>query len=179
MLAFELRTTPPPVVTTYLPATHGRGINVNWPMAMPWMEYLSKLQPIGTLCKPTHEHGWLEALHSGSRNVGVAVVVGYASEPKGGIIVAGCRKVQPYILVNVYIPSKQAVYDPPVWIRECDGEYVQPLTPQETEEVLKNAKFLSIFEKWRQQTNFEGLERDSLGASQRQVPGEDRTDGAD
>lgn len=179
MLKFELRTTPPTVPVVYRPPAKPKGIEVPWPMEEPWENYLKRLAPIGSLGVGVHEMGdYIDALKDGRRNVPVTVVVGYTSEPTGGIIMMGTRKVSPYILCTIYIPSKNAVYNPKPWIRECDGENTRILTPEETNGVLKNDTFLSLFEEWRQQTSFEGLGRDCLGASQRQVQSESGADGA-
>lgn len=178
MLKFELRTTtPPPPPPSAAVSIRDGGIKVDWPIGMPWEEYLKKLKPIGTLCRPGLDDGWFQCLKNGRSNTAVTIVAGYCTEPTGGIIIAGCRRVQPYILANIYIPGKTAMYEPKAWVRMCDGEYAKPLTPEETEEVLKNDTFLSLFEEWRQQTNFEELGRDCLGAGQRQVPSEGRTEG--
>lgn len=180
MLKFELRTTPIHLPVVYTPPPKAKGIDVPWPLEEPWEDYLKRLVPVGALGVSVYEAGdYIDALRDGRRNVPVTVVAGYIKEPNGGVIMMGAREVSPYVLCSIYIPAKNAIHNPKPFVRNCNGRDIRLLTAEETDEVLKNDKFLSLFEEWRQTTTFEGLERDRLGASQRQVQGEDRSNGKD
>jgi len=168
MLEFELWTTAKPVVVEPI-----KGINVRWPTGMEWEDYVKQLVPVGTLCVGTHDPHILNSI-KGDGAFPVTLVVGH-KKPSVCIIMCGEHKVQPYSLVTFYVQHKTTIIQPKNWEREGDGVVNRPCTPEELKALNSNDRFLSLLEKWRQETQ-SVVRPIGLGEVEVEVSGESGTE---